>query len=56
MATGDYWPAGASRFVVGLNIALIVVIVACAYVVFGSALLAWRRKRSSFEGEGQATA
>jgi len=53
MATGGYWAPGTPRLVAALNTALIAVIVSCAYVVFGSALLAWRRRRLS--GEGRAT-
>jgi carbon starvation protein len=44
MITRGYWPAGASRFTVVLNSATIVVILACAYLVFGATLVAWRRR------------
>jgi carbon starvation protein len=37
MLSGRYWPQTASMFVIGLNDAMIVAILACAYLIFGSA-------------------
>jgi carbon starvation protein len=37
MITHGYWPANASRAVIGTNIALMVLIVACGYIIMGNA-------------------
>ena len=37
MITRHYWPASASPLVVGLNTALILVILSCAYIIFANA-------------------
>ncbi len=39
MITRNYWPATASRFAVGCNVGLIVLILGCAYIIFGAAAL-----------------
>jgi carbon starvation protein len=47
MITHRYWPPNASSFVVGSNVALIVVILALTYTVFGAGLVAWKSNRPS---------
>ncbi|MBI4386895.1 MAG: carbon starvation protein A [Elusimicrobia bacterium] len=43
MIVKNYWPASAGGFIVALNIAMILLIVGCAYVIFLSALrICWR--------------
>jgi carbon starvation protein len=39
MITHQYWPANASTFVIGGNIALIVLILGCTFTIFGNSLL-----------------
>jgi carbon starvation protein len=47
MITRHYWPPGASRFAIGSNIALIILILTCTLAIFvEAAITCWKGARS----------
>jgi len=43
MITRNYWPASASKIVVSINVGLIILILACSYLIFANAFaVSWR--------------